>query len=154
MCFLIDPNSDYEQVYPETLGYTYQRVFHRYGTSLNDKNGEVKPTRDTILELPDGELRVWEKYPSLPQDQVQVIYIERIIKNGQTSQEMSGRLVLQPPGQGEIVKKFDISSEGHIEITLPAVVVPNGTLITYEICVFPDGQPYCHESEFVIWTSP
>jgi hypothetical protein len=154
MCFLIDPNAEYEQVYPETLGYTFQRVFYRNEASLDDKKGFEKSAKDSLLELPDGELRVWEKYPSLPQDQVQVINIEKSIKNGNTSQDLSGRLVLQPPGQGEILLKFNISSEDHVEITLPVIVVPNGTLITYEVCVFPDGKPYCLESEFVIWTSP
>jgi hypothetical protein len=154
MCIVIDPNTDYEQVFPDALGYRYQRVFHRQGVSFNKSNDTEISTENSFLILPDGEIRVWEKYPSLSQDQVQVIYIEKRIKEGQTSQEMGGSLILQPPGQVEIVKKFTLPSEGLIELSLPAIVVENGTLIPYKVCVFSSGQTDCLESEFVIWNSP
>lgn len=154
MCILVDPNSDYEQVFPEALGYRYQRVFHRQEISIKETIDSVKSAENSYLILPDGELRVWEKFPSLPQDQVQVIHIEKRIKAGQTSRKMEGRLILQPPGQVEIVKNFKIPSEGNIELALPAIVVENATLIPYMVCVFSDGQPDCLESEFVIWNSP
>ncbi len=154
MCILIDPNSVYEQVFPEALGFTHQRVFHRQEISVKETIDSVKSADNSYLILPDGEIRVREKFPSLPLDQVQVIHIEKRVKDGQTFQEMDGRLILQPPGQVEIIKKFTLPSEGHIELTLPAIVVENATLIPYKVCVFSKGKELCLESEFVIWNSP
>jgi len=99
-------------------------------------------------------------FASLPR-----IEIERLVKNLRSFEVPENTLIFREgnrdnrfyilvEGQVEIIKKFTLPSEGHIELTLPAIVVENATLIPYKVCVFSEGKDICLESEFVIWNSP
>jgi hypothetical protein len=155
MCILVDPQPKYQEIYPDALGYMYRKIYHRKGDLPDENQTGDSSIEEKILIFPGGRLAVWEEFPVLPQDQVQIINVELAFDDAGSNQELEGRMSLQVPGKGEVmVRSFQINPQKITKIDLPVFVFPNGTLIPYEVCVFSAGKEYCQSFEFVIWNAP
>ena len=155
MCILYDPFAENQQIYPEALGYSYRRIYHRNIRNINNQPGErSNEAMDTFL-VNGNSIRIWEEYPSLPQDRIQVIHLEAINEQSIPIQGLQAEITLQIPDQGEIVLSLlETGYEGKTQVSLPVLNVPKGTIIPYQVCITSQNKRECFDTEFVIWDNP
>ena len=152
MCILYDPSAENQQIYPEALGYPYRRIYHRDNRKINIQPDEkYNDTMDTFM-INGSSIRIWEEYPSLPQDRIQVIHLEAIDEQNIPIKGIQAEITLQIPDQGEIVLSLlETGYEGKTQVSLPVLNVPKGTIIPYQVCITSQNKRECFDTEFVIW---
>jgi hypothetical protein len=113
---------------------------------------------DTVPEWQsDAELslQVWELYPFVGPQQNQEIFVS-VFLNGTPVGGVLPTLTLNVPGAEQIQKNMQpTSSDGQSHLGLDAIDAPNGTIITYQVCVPISGDKlFCGRGDFIIWATP
>jgi hypothetical protein len=156
VCLIHQPQEvEWLQTQPEALGYFYIRLHPESRNESLAESGDVN-RGDSSSNVTDFILETWEEYPYLSPGFAQTIHI--MVKD-QLNNRITGfnadLVVKVPENNRNIHLTFPpTDSTGQAQIEVPILVLPNGTLIPYEVCIEDTEGKLCEEDEYVIWESP
>ncbi len=147
LCLDFFPNkSDSEQIKPSPLGYLYRDRYYREADFI-------------ILDTPSSEqtysLKVWEENPLIPPNSPQSIGVS-IQKDDQPINNIEAALILKLPERINIRYVMPPSQEdGRTSLVLNPIDAPHGTVIAYDVCIYPEDEAQtCVSESFLIWGNP
>ena len=114
-------------------------------------------TKTLTLTAPDLSIAVWEDQPFLEPSQHQTVHI-KIVQSGDQAPVPnldSSLTVVLPDGMRLRFALAPTDVAGESSYMLPILTVPNGTLISYDVCLeVQSPHPICQSDAFTIWYNP
>ena len=100
-------------------------------------------------------MKVWESYPMVAPNQSQEIGVG-ILENNLPVRNLEPYLmVTYPDGREKTYYMFPTGEDGVSRVLLDAISEPNGTLISYQVCIIDlNNEKYCVKDSFMIWQNP
>lgn len=100
-------------------------------------------------------LQVWESLPMVAPSQNQEIGVIVLMNNLPLRNIEPDLLVQHPDGSVKRYFMYPTGEDGLTRMVIDAIDAPAGTVIPYQVCVFPQGgQKYCVQDSFLIWMNP
>lgn len=122
------------------LGEKYKRIYY-------DQPLPANPAAD--LEI---SIEAWEDKARISSSEQQVVHASLYSGSELLAGLQPSLLLLLPNGGQSLFQMPATDAAGHSQITLPPVSGPNGTLVSYEICVEgPDIARSCRRDSFLLW---
>jgi hypothetical protein len=117
---------------------------HRY---YDGTEPELSPVRQGEVRI-----RVWEEHSQISSREEQVIYAS-LFAGTKLLAGLQPYLELQLPDGGTRIFQFPPTSEGGLtQLTVPAVLAQNGTLVPYRVCLEGFGvSEVCSNESYMIW---
>ncbi|NTV84169.1 MAG: hypothetical protein HGA23_07710, partial [Bacteroidales bacterium] len=156
VCLIHHPHEvDWLQTQPEALGYFYIRLHPESRDERLVQPGGVNPT-DSGGKVTGLILNTWEEYPYLSPGYAQTIHILLKDKLNRPLVGYEADLFVKVPENNRNIQLTfpPTDSTGQAKIEVPILVLPNGTLIPYEVCIETNEGKLCEDDEYVIWESP
>jgi len=154
-------------ILPAPLGYIYQDqevqavMPSASQASLLPTQSAIQPglpdSTDQLASDPSNEilLQVWERYPLIAPEQRQEIEIQILQGNQPVSQVEPDLIVEMPDGSQKSYYMPPTGQDGRSLFQLDTIDAPNGTLISYQVCVYyPRGEINCASDGFLVGVSP
>ncbi len=143
------------QVRPASLGAEYKNALYPNLTitSEDDSLATEAPSfthRNSIQNI--FQISAWESSPLVSSYESQILYAS-VLFNGtpQTGQQLTLTIFI-PDAPPQTVSMPVTGSDGKTAVVLAPVVISNGSLITYEICLpLSNGASECAHESFMIW---
>jgi hypothetical protein len=128
------------------------------GQAFMDMDLHQRPgTKTLTLTAPDLSIAVWEDYPFLEPSQHQMIHV-KIVQSGDQAPVPdldSSLTVVLPDGMRLRFALAPTDEVGESSFLLPLLNVPNGTLISYDVCLeVQSPYPICQSDAFTVWSNP
>jgi hypothetical protein len=126
-------------------------------TAESPPPAEPQATEASFSGIQGRELtmRVWESYAMLSPNQNQEIGIS-LYENNTPMPNMEPILELTfPDGQEKTYYMLPSGEDGVSTITIAPIDQPNGSLISYQVCIFDlTYERYCVKDSFMMWQNP
>lgn len=143
----------------EPLGRIYKLLY--YEEPPAPPTQEATPTPfgfEQVPPLPQREeiiLQVWEQYPMLPFDQLQMIWV-KVMHGDFPAPDMQPELILLLPNKSRLVYTMQPTGEdGKTSALLPPIEAQNGEVIDYKVCLpITEEARFCVQDSFIIWNNP
>jgi hypothetical protein len=106
------------------------------------------------LSVKNIDLNIWEEHRWLPANQWQKIFV-KVSEAGVALKNREPVLILSHPN-GSTQKLYfpPTGSDGQTFLDIPGIQAPNGTLITYNVCLFGfNSEKRCVGENYLIWNS-
>jgi hypothetical protein len=112
-----------------------------------------KPETDEKPTVPRSMIvKVWERYPLLPQRQAQEIGVAAFDGNRPLNNVNFYLTLLLPDGTQRVYFLRPTNSEGQTQIILDPIDLPKGTMVPYQVCVVSVSDTRaCLNESFLIW---
>jgi hypothetical protein len=125
---------------PVSLGEEYKRLYYDQPLPAN-----------SLADI-DLHLETWEAQSRISSSEQQIVHISAY-SGTQLLSGLDPLLLLNLPNGGQSLFQMPTTdAAGHSQITLPAIEGPNGTRVTYQICIeTPDIANTCRTDSFLIW---
>jgi hypothetical protein len=157
LCLIFDSSQPkWNQIEPESLGYYYQRL-RRGSFNPYDENYTTSKEKETDRDFLKSELSVliWEEKPTITTKEPQAIFLQIEDKNNLPMAGVKANLILKIPDKKEMVFVFQPTDQnGLSNVFLPVIVMPNTTIIPYQVCIDKKYNIDCMDDYFIIWNSP
>lgn len=119
---------------------------------------QAAPANSGIGGQPEpGEvvLQVWESIPMVAPTQNQEVGVIVLMNNLPYKGIEPDLLVQLPDGSVKRYFMYPTGEDGQTRMIIDAINAPAGTVIPYQVCVFPQGgQKFCVQDSFLIWMNP
>lgn len=152
------------RVRPVPLGYAYleqgrgsvapsaiEPASHPDQSDLQDTR--LQPDEDkTSYQAEDIRLDVWERHPTVAQNQAQEITVSVFRDNVPVSLVEPLLVITLPDDKSKSYYMLPTGEDGTSYLKLDPVDVENGTLIPYQVCIYDfDEAEKCVEDSFMVW---
>ncbi len=147
------------RIRPEPLGRIYKILYYEEPQSPPNVEATATPFGfEEVTAQPQMDeivLQVWEQYPMLPLDQLQMIWV-KVMRGDYPARDMQPELVILMPNKSKLAYTMQPTGEdGKTSALLPPIEAPNGEVIDYKVCLplTPDTR-FCVQDSFIIWNNP
>jgi hypothetical protein len=145
LCLDYDVNApDSEKLKLAPLGLEYKERYYQATSAL--------PRTNTLNDL---RIQVWESKPYVAPDATQEIHVGVYKEEVPIESWQPVLTVTMPDNQRQVFTLEPTDERGETSFELPPIAAPNGTLITYEVCLEETGgEPLCVGDQYMIWEYP
>ena len=145
LCLDYDVNApDSEKLKLAPLGLEYKERYYQASGTLPKTNA-----------LNDLRIEVRESKPYVAPDVAQEIHVVVYKEEVPVKSRKPVLTVTMPDNQRQVFTMEPTDERGETSFELPPIAAPNGTLITYEVCLEgTGGEPLCVGDQYMIWKYP
>jgi len=129
----------------QPLGYIYKDLYFY----------EIKPTPIPPADTASlAKISIWEEYGLLAKDQMQIVRA-MVFDNNVPVEGVRLKLTLTlPSGIQQVYLMEATNADGQSGASLPQISGPEGTIVTYQVCVDNIALNICEQDNFVLWNAP
>jgi hypothetical protein len=122
------------------------------GLAYRQKNNPVNPNTPPEANLHQVAIQLWERYPMISSDREQVIGAGLFSGDTPIPNVAPELDVFLPDGTQWLLSMPATGDNGETRQKLDSIQAENGTLIPYQVCIAPPGQPkFCVKDSFIVW---
>lgn len=113
----------------------------------------LQPDEETTsFQAEEIKVDVWERYPTVAQNQSQEITVSVFRDNVPVSLVEPLLVIKLPDDKGKTYYMLPTGEDGTSYLKLDPVDVENGTLVPYQVCIYDFGETEkCVEDSFMVW---